>query len=112
VILHLETNPSIILKIRRVIVCLTPALPLSMSASPADSAWSYPSWWTAAVLAISVVLWVLYLRKSDGKKKSLYGLQHGRLHLDAQVPMWMNMGYWKVRKPPSQFFKRGCVDET
>jgi hypothetical protein len=111
VILHLETNPSIILKIRRVIVCLTPALPLSMSASPADSAWPYLSWWTAAVLAISVVLWVLYLRKSDGKKKSLYGLQHGRLHLDAQVPMWMNMGYWKARNPPLAIFKRGCVNE-
>ncbi|KAF2628934.1 hypothetical protein BU25DRAFT_389874 [Macroventuria anomochaeta] len=29
-------------------------------------------------------------------KKTVYGLQHGRLHLDAHVPMWMNMGYWKV----------------
>lgn len=29
-------------------------------------------------------------------RKSVYGLQHGRLHLDTQVPMWMNMGYWKV----------------
>lgn len=50
------------------------------------------------MLAISVTLWGLYLRKSDGKRKSIYGLQHGRLHLDADVPMWMNMGYWKVRK--------------
>jgi hypothetical protein len=80
-----------------------------MSASPADSAWPYLSWWTAAVLAISVVLWVLYLRKSDGKKKSLYGLQHGRLHLDAQVPMWMNMGYWKARNPPSQSLKEDVL---
>lgn len=33
-------------------------------------------------------------KKED--QKTVYGLQHGRLHLDAHVPMWMNMGYWKV----------------
>jgi hypothetical protein len=80
-----------------------------MSASDANLTWPFLSGWTVAVLAISVVLWVLYLRQSDGKKKSIYGLQHGRLHLDAQVPMWMNMGYWKVRKPPSQFLKAGVL---
>lgn len=30
------------------------------------------------------------------ESKSVYGLQHGRLHVDTHVPMWMNMGYWKV----------------
>jgi hypothetical protein len=29
-------------------------------------------------------------------KASVYGLQHGRLHLQTPTPMWMNMGYWKV----------------
>ncbi|KAH7383384.1 hypothetical protein BKA66DRAFT_381431, partial [Pyrenochaeta sp. MPI-SDFR-AT-0127] len=26
---------------------------------------------------------------------SVYGLQHGRLHLQVPTAMWMNMGYWK-----------------
>ncbi|KAF2744095.1 hypothetical protein M011DRAFT_480171 [Sporormia fimetaria CBS 119925] len=30
-------------------------------------------------------------------RSSIYGLDHGRLHVDvSQLPMWMNMGYWKV----------------
>ena len=46
---------------------------------------------------------ILKALKKKGKKnrESVYGLQHGKLHLDVQVPMWMNMGYWKVDKNPS-----------
>jgi hypothetical protein len=29
------------------------------------------------------------------EKKSVYGLEHGRLHLQVPTAMWMNMGYWK-----------------
>jgi hypothetical protein len=32
----------------------------------------------------------------SGEKKSVYGLQHGRLHVQAPTAMWMNMGYWKA----------------
>lgn len=35
------------------------------------------------------------LKAADGKKESMYGLQHGRLHLQVATPMWMNMGYWR-----------------
>lgn len=30
----------------------------------------------------------------NGKNQSMYGLQHGRLHLQVPTAMWMNMGYW------------------
>jgi hypothetical protein len=33
---------------------------------------------------------------SDSLSPFLYGLDHGRLHLELPVPMWMNMGYWCV----------------
>ncbi|KAF1940610.1 hypothetical protein EJ02DRAFT_445388 [Clathrospora elynae] len=33
--------------------------------------------------------------RKAGDKQSLYGLQHGRLHLQVPTAMWMNMGYWK-----------------
>jgi hypothetical protein len=35
-------------------------------------------------------------RVSHDDRESLYGLQHGRLHLQVPTPMWMNMGYWDV----------------
>jgi hypothetical protein len=47
------------------------------------------------LLLAMVVFWKLGGRNTE--KGNIYGLQHGRLHLDVQVPMWMNMGYWKVR---------------
>ncbi|KAF2036578.1 hypothetical protein EK21DRAFT_19079, partial [Setomelanomma holmii] len=31
---------------------------------------------------------------------SVYGLEHGRLHLRTPTPMWMNMGYWGDGKSP------------
>ncbi|KAI8935410.1 hypothetical protein NX059_007990 [Plenodomus lindquistii] len=34
-------------------------------------------------------------RSRSSKNGTMYGLQHGRLHLQTQTPMWMNMGYWK-----------------
>jgi hypothetical protein len=36
---------------------------------------------------------IRWWRKEE--EKSVYGLQHGRLHLQAMTPMWMNMGFWK-----------------
>lgn len=50
-------------------------------------------------IAVSVLLVVAptLLRPLDETdKKTVYGLQHGRLHLNAHVPMWMNMGFWAV----------------
>jgi hypothetical protein len=41
------------------------------------SSWIFRRWW-----------------RRRGEKKSIYRLQHGRLHLQASTPMWMNMGYW------------------
>jgi hypothetical protein len=35
-------------------------------------------------------------QQSPEARASVYGLQHGRLHLQIPTPMWMNMGYWKV----------------
>lgn len=32
---------------------------------------------------------------NNGEHQTVYGLQHGRLHLRVQTAMWMNMGYWK-----------------
>ncbi|KAF2654933.1 hypothetical protein K491DRAFT_599778 [Lophiostoma macrostomum CBS 122681] len=31
---------------------------------------------------------------NDGSRPSVYGLDHGRLHVELPLPMWMNMGYW------------------
>jgi hypothetical protein len=33
----------------------------------------------------------------NGEEKSVYGLQHGRLHVQLPTAMWMNMGYWKEK---------------
>jgi hypothetical protein len=47
-------------------------------------------------LSYSLAKWVLLQswRSSSKEKESIYGLQHGRLHLQVPTPMWMNMGYW------------------
>lgn len=37
--------------------------------------------------------------RNDAEARSVYGLEHGRLHLES-VPMRMNMGYWAVRNRP------------
>jgi hypothetical protein len=52
------------------------------------------SWLGAITFLVFVLVCVRLWWNKD--KKSIYGLQHGRLHLDTRVPMWMNMGYWKV----------------
>jgi hypothetical protein len=52
------------------------------------------AWLGAITFSVFVLVCVRLWWNKD--KKSFYGLQHGRLHLDVQVPMWMNMGYWKV----------------
>jgi hypothetical protein len=41
------------------------------------SSWIFRRWWPRC-----------------GEKKSIYRLQHGRLHIQASTPMWMKMGYW------------------
>lgn len=51
-------------------------------------------WVTACVLF--VVAPTLLDSTGEKDKKTVYGLEHGRLHLNVQVPMWMNMGYWNV----------------
>jgi hypothetical protein len=47
-------------------------------------------------LSYALMKWVLFqsLRGSSKEKESMYGLEHGRLHLQVPTPMWMNMGYW------------------
>jgi hypothetical protein len=56
-----------------------------------------------AGICLSTLLYALVkrllprLRTSPGQKgESIYGLQHGRLHLHVPTSMWMNMGYWGV----------------
>jgi hypothetical protein len=49
------------------------------------------------LLYASIKWLLLRLRESPGRKgESIYGLQHGRLHLHVPTSMWMNMGYWDV----------------
>ncbi|KAF2706493.1 hypothetical protein K504DRAFT_459796 [Pleomassaria siparia CBS 279.74] len=33
-------------------------------------------------------------KAEDGSVSSIYGLDHGRLHLKIPPTLWMNMGYW------------------
>ncbi|KAJ4984179.1 hypothetical protein SVAN01_10350 [Stagonosporopsis vannaccii] len=42
--------------------------------------------------------------------ETVYGLQHGRLHLDTRIPMWMNMGYWKVSAARHKSLAEACRD--
>jgi hypothetical protein len=52
-----------------------------------------------AVVSICRLLFLAFHKwRGAQKKESIYGLQHGRLHLDTSIPMWMNMGYWKNAK--------------
>jgi len=51
----------------------------------------------SGLLLCSSIKWAFlrWRRKAHGgEKESMYGLQHGRLHLQVATPMWMNMGYW------------------
>ena len=43
------------------------------------------------------------------EKVSMYGLQHGRLHLQVSTAMWMNMGYWE-NSTPSTTLSLACRD--
>jgi hypothetical protein len=51
----------------------------------------------------------LFSNKSR-KEESIYGLQHGRLHLQVPTPMWMNMGYWDTEAPKSKTMAEACRD--
>lgn len=65
----------------------------------------------AALLYFSVKLIALVWRsRASGKeKKSMYGLEHGRLHLQVPTAMWMNMGYWR-RNCGTQTLAEACRD--
>lgn len=43
----------------------------------------------------TILLWLAKDRWLSKEKASVYGLQHGKLHLQVPTAMWMNMGYWK-----------------
>jgi hypothetical protein len=47
-------------------------------------------------LSYAFMKWMLFhsLPGSSKEKESMYGLEHGRLHLQVPTAMWMNMGYW------------------
>ncbi|KAF1964251.1 hypothetical protein BU23DRAFT_493279 [Bimuria novae-zelandiae CBS 107.79] len=45
--------------------------------------------------------------RNNADERSLYGLDHGRLHLKLPDDMWMNMGYWKG---PSKTLSEACRD--
>lgn len=48
------------------------------------------------ILLYTIIKWTVAKSKSseENKKGEMYGLQHGRLHLQVPTPMWMNMGFW------------------
>jgi hypothetical protein len=48
------------------------------------------------ILFFSLIKWRTTNSQKREKQESgeIYGLQHGRLHLQVPTPMWMNMGYW------------------
>lgn len=48
--------------------------------------------------------------EEGGTRHSVYGLQHGRLHVQLPMPMWMNMGYWAAR-PSHELRYRTPEDE-
>jgi hypothetical protein len=49
-----------------------------------------------AVLLYPIARWALLRswRAHGNGGESMYGLEHGRLHLQVPTPMWMNMGLW------------------
>ena len=50
-------------------------------------------------LIIALVSGAKGTRVKKNESSSIYGLDHGRLHLKIPPPMWMNMGYWhQVRR--------------
>jgi hypothetical protein len=51
----------------------------------------------------------LFANKSR-RDESMYGLQHGRLHLQVPTPMWMNMGYWSTDSPQPKTMAEACRD--
>jgi hypothetical protein len=48
-------------------------------------------------------------RTSGKEKESMYGLEHGKLHLQVPTPMWMNMGYWR-HDSGTQTLAEACKD--
>ncbi|KAH3985144.1 hypothetical protein HBI40_039670 [Parastagonospora nodorum] len=48
------------------------------------------------ILLYTIIKWTVVKSKGSeqNKKGEMYGLQHGRLHLQVPTPMWMNMGLW------------------
>lgn len=60
-------------------------------------------------LAATVWWLTTHAQRTEEEKASIYGLQHGRLHLQLPTAMWMNMGYW--RKPAtSTTLSEACRD--
>jgi hypothetical protein len=50
----------------------------------------------ALLYVLTRLIMIGWWRKVFGQdRESMYGLQHGRLHLQVPTPMWMNMGYWQ-----------------
>lgn len=94
-------NRTYALQHKRVLLYAGSSYLFSMLLSLAEREWRFSSSKSTTRFAVGAVL--LFLAAPKAKKQwvvkdkgSVYGLQHGRLHLDAHVPMWMNMGYWKV----------------
>ena len=77
---------------RLLLYTVFPIICLGVLMTTPDLRWDGYTWSARTKFAVGAAL--CFMRTTD--KKSVYGLQHARLHLDAYVPMWMNMGYWKV----------------
>ncbi|KAF2841815.1 hypothetical protein M501DRAFT_997995 [Patellaria atrata CBS 101060] len=62
---------------------------------------TYLTFWIAGLTSFPILSILLKKATCRNSKKgeAIYGLDHGRLNLDLPTTMWMNMGYWKVRKP-------------
>jgi hypothetical protein len=56
-----------------------------------------------------LIMWAVLRIWKSGDTSSIYGLQHGKLHLQVPTAMWMNMGYWKNRTDPTTL-SEACRD--
>ena len=89
--------------------------PYLLNATPLHDLFTYVIGSNSDVATVWLAIFLFQLGWSESKtsqetpeaRASVYGLQHGRLHLQTPTPMWMNMGYWKVSVEPQQ---RICVN--
>jgi hypothetical protein len=66
------------------------------------------------VVFLSQLVWSKLRKRQESQeaRASVYGLQHGRLHLQLPTAMWMNMGYWKVSIESTYLFTNSVLNDV